>query len=211
MVSFGFGTVLRTVFRSTVGLCILGVPAHGQPPGPAVVFEREHIRLAVSAAGVRVEGLYIFVNNSSTAHHQGLFYPFPIDSLHPEVGNIMVMVEGDTVAFRRVGDGIGFFVDVPARATSSVTVSYEQAGLDSSACYILTSTTAWNRPLERAAFEIHVPGHLELEWASYDMDLVSDDRGVRIYEFVREEFMPDRDLCLRWRSRQPEPQKHEMQ
>jgi hypothetical protein len=157
--------------------------------------------MMVSAAGIRVEGLYIFANNSSAAHHQGLFYPFPVDSLHPEIADITVTVDGDTIAFQRVDDGVGFFIDIPARATSSFVVSYGQNSLDSSACYILTTTTAWDRPLERAAFEIHVPADLELLWVSYEIDSESDSRGTKIYEFIREDFMPEKDLCVRWKSR----------
>ena len=194
-------TVAKTLFCLAVGLLILNAPAHSQPSHPQVVFEREHIKMMVNAAGIRVEGLYIFTNNGSAPHHQGLFYPFPVDSLHPEIEDIAVTVEGDTIAFQRVGDGVGFFIDIPSRASLSFVVSYEQNSLDSSACYILTTTTAWERPLERAAFEIHVPGHLKLQWVSYDVDSESESRGTTIYEFVREDFMPEKDLCVRWRSR----------
>ncbi|UCG52668.1 MAG: hypothetical protein JSW58_03715 [Candidatus Latescibacterota bacterium] len=191
----------KILFGVTVGLLILNTSAHGLLPGSGVVFEREHIKIFVSEGRVRVEGLYVFANHSATMRHEGLFYPFPIDSLHPEIENVTVHIEGDTASHQHVEDGIVFVVRVPGHGSAVIEVIYEQTCLDRSACYILTSTAFWDRPLERAGFEIHVPGDFELEWVAYDVDTVSVDRDTRIHEFVRTDFMPDKDLCFRWRHR----------
>jgi hypothetical protein len=45
--------IAKTLFFLTVGSLILNAPAHTQPSHPQVVFEREHIKMMVSATGIR--------------------------------------------------------------------------------------------------------------------------------------------------------------
>jgi hypothetical protein len=179
----------------------LCVSLHGQPAQPTIVFEREHIRIHLGAAEIRIEGTYTFANPSSTSLRQGLYYPFPIDSLHPTVENVTVRSGNDTIPFTHTDKGIGLTVFVPENGSTEIKVSYSQTCLDGTGCYILTSTAAWEAPLRHASFEIHVPDTLQLDWAAYDIDKVTKGRASRIHEFSRVNFMPDRDLCLRWRER----------
>lgn len=86
---------------------------------------------------------------------------------------------------------------MPAKGTLCVEVFYEQACLDGSGCYILTSTAEWEAPLEHARFEIHVPDDIALDWMAYEADAVSKRGRECVYEFARRDFMPDEDLCLR--------------
>lgn len=166
-----------------------------------VRFEREFIRVVVGADGIRVEGTYVFKNDSATPRIAPLFYPFPVDSLHPWPTSISVYSpDGEEVEFSRPGnDGILFRVDLPAAGHGSVRVVYEQPSLDGSACYILTTTSAWHHPLERADFEIVVPNDIEIESLAYEAGDVVVRKHDRVYVIAREQFMPTTDLCLRWR------------
>ncbi|MEJ2721296.1 MAG: hypothetical protein P8181_09165 [bacterium] len=168
--------------------------------GP-VRFEREAITVWVTPDAIRVEGAYTFVNTLPVSFSQGLFYPFPIDSLHPDVNNVSVHMGGSALEFKRMSKGVGFTIMLPASGSGTAIVSYEQSALDSSGCYILTSTSAWDAPLEEARFKVHIPDTLELIDSSYEFDRVTAQDGERIYRFVRTDFLPETDLCLRWRRR----------
>jgi hypothetical protein len=193
--------LLPGALLGAVAVAATGPPALGQPP-PAfeLRFEREYIRVLIQPAGVRVDGTYYFRNESPTAGAVMLFYPFPVDSLHPRPTRIVVYSEnGDTLPFSQPSaDGILFRVDLPAGGMSSARVVYDQPSLDRAACYILTTTSAWRRPLERAEFEISVPSGLRLESMTYDADEVAEKPTGRVYRFRREKFMPTRDLCVSW-------------
>jgi hypothetical protein len=169
--------------------------AHG------VLFENEKITVFVYDDRIRVEGVYTFSNDTPTPGPQGLFYPFPIDSLHPTVENVTVRMDSSDITFATATNGIGFSVPLPTSGMATVEVCYEQLCLDSAACYILTSTSTWNAPLREAQFEVHVPPSLELHASSYEFDDTTDKNGTRVYSFTRRNFLPEKDLCIRWRPR----------
>lgn len=177
--------------------------AQGRDPGGGVIFARERILVLVERDAVTVEGTYVLRNTSPRSRMQSLFYPFPVDSTHPYPDSMSVRQGGRNVPYRRTAGGVSFAVEIPARDVAGFRVSYRQTSLDASACYILTSTAAWGRPLESADFEIAVAPGLALEEVSYDVSEVvradTDRDGTRRYRMSREDFMPDRDLCLRWR------------
>jgi len=183
-------------------VCLVVVVALLAPPvlhvaGSGVTFDRETIRILVAGETVRVTGTYVFTNRSPTARVQDLYYPFPVDSMHPFPHDIAVHA-ADSVSFRTVESGILFSIDVPPDGEATVDVIYEQRCLDNTACYILTSTAAWQRPLEAADFEITVPDSLNLAWTAYRVDRVDVVAGARIHRIARTHFMPEKDLCLRW-------------
>jgi hypothetical protein len=179
---------------------LLSAETSGDPARPPIRFRSERIKLFVQEYTLRVEGTYDFANPDSIPHEQALYYPFPLDDLHPRVTEIVVRSGDSTIPTRRGEDGVGFAVSIPAGDSVAVSVSYEQLCLDNSGCYILTTTARWKAPLERADFEIHVPNGIGLEWVAYEADTVVARKGSRVYEFSRRDFQPDRDLCLRWRT-----------
>jgi len=190
-----------------VGACavvwggLLCAPAYGQQSKSAVTFTKEHVKVLVGPERICVEGTYWFSNHGDSPARQKLFYPFPIDSLHPRPEGIVVWLGEDTVPFREVEDGARFMVEVPAQGSASIVVYYEQPCLEGSGCYILKSTVAWDAPLEQASFEIQVPDTLALDWVSYGIDRVRKEGSVEIHEFSKNHFMPDKDLCFRWHVR----------
>ena len=115
--------------------------------------------------------------------------------------SILVTSSGNTIPFRQVEGGIFFSIRLSADRLTTVEVYYDQPCFDNTACYILTSTAAWTTPLESANFEIYVPSDLDLNWIAYEVDEVTEDNDIVIHRFSRKDFMPDKDLCLRWRAR----------
>jgi hypothetical protein len=175
--------------------------AEGAPTESEVVFKAETVKVFVADSVVRVEGTYIFTAMSSSSLVAGLFYPFPIDSAHNFPDSILVTSSRHTLPFRKVENGIFFSIRLSADHLTTVEVYYDQSCLDNTACYILTSTAAWTTPLESANFEIYVPSDLDLFWIAYEVDNVEKDNDMVVHRFGRRDFMPDKDLCLRWRVR----------
>ena len=176
----------------------LALPAGAESPATGIRFQKEHVKLFVRPKSIRVQGLYTFANPESSPRREFLFYPISVDSLHPPQDYVLVRVEGGAIATKPMEGGVGFAVEVPENGSLTVEVIYEQTSLDGSGCYILTSTAAWEAPLEHASFEIHVPDSIELDWMAYDARAKSSGRKDRIYEFSRSNFMPEKDLCMRW-------------
>ena len=183
--------VIATVMVSSI--------AYTQTISP-VVFAREKIVLHIDQQFLRVEGDYVFRNTTGTDQTQPLFYPFPVDTLHPYPGFISVRHGDRTLPFDKRAEGVGFSVKVPADTTTTVRVIYEQECYDNSGCYILTSTSAWKRPLESAVFEVNLAGGIHLEWSAYDLSPSDETAAGRTLGFARENFLPDKDLCLRWKT-----------
>ncbi|MDH3197094.1 MAG: hypothetical protein OEO21_02535 [Candidatus Krumholzibacteria bacterium] len=187
------------VFLLSALLCGLVVCRVDTALAQAVTFVRERIRVFVEPSAIAVDGTYYFTTTASEPHPVGLYYPLPVDSLHPFPDSIRVVCEGDTLVHRRVRDGAAFTVELAPERLTAVIVGYRQMCRDSSGCYILTSTSAWRLPLERADFEIYVPPGIELLSLTYDAQATVRDDGVTVYRFSREQFRPDRELCMRWR------------
>lgn len=182
-----------------IAFAALFLGAAGPATGEAIRFESETIRVYVRPELVRVEGSYTFVNPSPAGRRQALFYPFPTDSLHPMPTDVKVRIGDEVVSFTEMRRGVLFSVPFPPSGPVTVAVAYEQAALDRTACYILTTTSAWEAPLREAHFEVHVPAGLELVTSSYEFDTVEHTEGGRVHRFSRYDFMPEKDLCLEWR------------
>jgi hypothetical protein len=188
--------VVLVALLGWVSLCLL---AAGEAAPTGIRFQKEHITIFVHEKSIRVDGLYTFINPDPSPCRQALFYPIPTDSLHPAQDYVLVRAEGRVLATKPFANGVAFGVTVPASGQLTVEVIYEQSSRDRSGCYILTSTAEWEAPLEHASFEIRVPEGIDLDWMAYDADTVLSEGGERIYAFSRTEFMPEKDLCIRWR------------
>lgn len=193
----------RLVRAGAITVLISTGAANAQERRP-IVFDSEVIRVTLSADRLHVDGTYFLLNANATDMSQRLFYPFPLDDQHAFPDSITVTSLSPQLApipfiYRR--EGISFDVLIPASGTAAFQVIYEQPCSVSEACYILTSTAAWKRPIARASFEIHVPKDLELVSCAYEVGEPRAVDGMLVYEFSFDDFMPTRDLCLRWRVR----------
>jgi hypothetical protein len=167
----------------------------GQQP---VEFARERIAVNLDGTAIAVDGDYVLRNPAGTDRVQKLYYPFPVDSTHPFPDSISVWRKRAPVTFEQSGNGIVFSVEVGGGKSAGFRVVYVQRCFDNSGCYILTTTSQWNRPLESAEFEITVTDAVNLEWCSYELTPAGKIEGMRTYEFYQKNFMPEKDLCFRW-------------
>jgi hypothetical protein len=198
---------MRAIFNFTISLTVsitvlavvtvLSNVAYTQPR-QSILFQKERVIISITTGRVLIQGEYTFANMSSLPRSVRLFYPFPVDSLHPFPPNISVSSGDKRIPFRTAGDGIYFAVKLLAQSSANIDISYEQRCLIPNACYILKSTAYWQTPLEEADFEIRIPTGIELKSMSYAADEVLKNGDTLVCSFTRKNFMPVRDLCLEW-------------
>ena len=171
----------------------------------SVTFDSEWIRLSIVGDSVEVRGRYFLLCRNGTGEQISLFYPFPEDSLME--GARMVSLQG-WVGGRNVGamtwtDSRGApgvrWVTPPCTADSiAIEAVYRQKLTSTYARYIVTTTQDWRRPLRFARFEIRLPAEAAPVEFSFPFEEREDSEG-RYYGFETTDFLPDRDVIVRWK------------
>jgi hypothetical protein len=202
------GIVLSALLFSLVALAVCTAstpPKRILPHQMPLTFDSEKVCLFIQRDSLEVQGLYHYICTRSGRSPTGLFYPYAVDSL---------LGGARAVGFEYRFPGENWlplqYEDVPSRMTArlmlpscrgegfEVRAVYRQALLGSYACYIVTTTRGWERPLRSAVFEIHLPEGAEPVEFSFPFEKVISDGGV-VYRYEATDFMPDRDITVTWK------------
>lgn len=165
-----------------------------------IQFYQEKLDFTISENEFTVDGIYYFRNTTSDTIKQFMVYPF----LQTEDLGEITSVEAITVYPLIKTPTLVNFDQKAARLrlkilpndTALVHIIYHQTITNQKAEYILTSTKAWNRPLEIADFTLSLPISLKVDSLSYNADSLLFRDGRLIYKFHFEDFMPDRNFCV---------------
>jgi len=164
-----------------------------------VDFIRERVMLEVNGDSVTVTGTYWFSVNDNTVKRLPIMYPFPVDETAEYPSHVeLVGANGEPMEFResRESSSIRFAMDLAY--PPEFTVTYTQHITKPEARYILTTTSAWQKPLEHAEFIVSLPERYNMVSLSYDYTTNKLENGRRIYSFSRDNFMPDHDITVSW-------------
>jgi hypothetical protein len=186
----------------------------GAPRGPfarsfPLVFDSERVTLEVLGDSLEVRGSYLLRCQGRGGASIALVYPFPQDSLlggwrfislavRPGLAGAATPACWDALPGRAA---VRWWLPPCASDTLVAEAVYRQALRGDYARYIVTTTQAWERPLRRAAFEIRLPAGVEPVEFSFPFAASEGEAGVYRYEATN--FLPDRDITLRWRSVPP--------
>jgi len=172
----------------------------GSRPATPVDFVRETIDMVVRDGSFTVTGTYFLRWNDASLNVFPLMYPFPVDGgIHfPESVTVTGTDSRAPLPFRENRERGVISFAVQQGLSDTFTVTYTQKTETASARYILTTTKAWGKPLERAAFIVTVPAHFRGVELTYEPDTVTRDGDSVIYRFTRTDFMPDHDLVVTW-------------
>jgi len=165
-------------------------------------FWRENIAVRITACDtIEVIGDYFFRGPGNAPLTTGLYYPVPVDSVSDFPARISVR-SGDSalVAHTRSGSGITFPITVPQNGVCSVRVCYTQHVRQCTGRYILTTTSAWGKPLGPSNYSVALPAAMALTHLSYEVDSITTAGGWPVYRFFRDNFMPTQDLAFTWES-----------
>lgn len=165
-----------------------------------IQFYQEKLDFTISENEFIVDGIYYFRNTTSDTIKQFMVYPFPPTD---DLGEI-ITVEATTVYPSMKTPTLVNFDQKAARFrlkvlpndTALVHIVYRQKITHQKAEYILTSTKAWNRPLERADFSLSLPFTIKIDSLSYNADSLLFRDSRLIYKFHLKDFMPDRNFCV---------------
>jgi hypothetical protein len=191
-----------------VALCGAGGASQGAGPFP-LRFESELVRLVIGPDSLTVEGTYRLSCRRSAGGTANLFYPYPRDDWMGAARTVSLEGRGPDgvwrrLLFREVSDGLGAAWAIPLDQADTLEVRtvYRQGLVTEFARYIVTSTRSWGRPLARARFEVYFPRELVPESFSFPF-VPGECMGRPCYHYETTEFLPDRDIEVRWRSSEP--------
>ena len=127
-------------------------------------------------------------------------YPFP---QNPELGKVK-SVEGNSVYPEMKAPVVVNFDQKAARFrlkvfpfdTAVVRISYVQLIPNHKAKYILTSTKAWKKPLEKADFTLKIPIDIKIDSLSFDADSLLFFKDYLLYKWEFKDFMPDKNFTV---------------
>jgi len=170
-----------------------------------LVFDAETVRLDVSGDSLEVRASFTLLCRAPIAESIPLFFPLPVDSLLGGARMVSLAFRaggGSAVPTRWEelpgGPGVRWWVP-PCPGDSLVAESvYRQRLVTGYARYILTTARLWGRPLRWARFEIRLPAGAEPLEFSYPFERRTQGDEV-YYAFEVRDFVPDRDLVVRWR------------
>lgn len=166
-------------------------------------FRSEVVRLSVEGDSLTVEGRYRF-HLEPGVPRVPILYPFPRDARLG--GARMVALEvriasgpWRPLAWREAPAEIGVVWDIPAELGDApeVRAVYRQGLRGRWARYIVTTTSSWGRPLDRARFELLLPPGEKPRESTYAFRAARvDGRHGWVYEARR--FAPERDVDVAW-------------
>jgi hypothetical protein len=169
--------------------------------GDAVEFAAEHVLCELAPRALEVTGTY-WLRARGAGAALGIEYPILTAADRPAPTRISVdggevPVTGGTPAVAR------FAVNVPDRGQARFVVRYRQPHRGRQAAYMVTSARRWGVPLTRAVFVIRHPrsmGDVALSYRPDSRRLLDGGKTVEQL-IVRQPFVPDRELELRWQLR----------
>lgn len=169
----------------------------------SIQFAREEIAVNVGGSSCWLDADYYFANHGSMAAGWSIYYPLINTDTLPFPDSIMVAdaSTGGALAFEKSANGVLFFLNIPPEGTRKIRVRYHQQTPAERFEYILTTTKAWGRPLERADFHIMVPDSLQLTSCSPAFDVKDKIEHATVYAISRYDFMPASNLVVQWKRR----------
>jgi len=166
-------------------------------------FVRESLQLKLADDSFAFSGIYYFDNPGQAPVEKLVYFPYVLSGDLPDSTKIIEVRSGRTVPNVPGESGFSFMATVRPQSTQSYRVSFIQRARTQSLEYIFKTTSAWGRPLDRATITIRVPMKIALKSLSIKPDSVSSAAGATTYMIDRKQFMPDRNLILKWRRERP--------
>jgi hypothetical protein len=173
---------------------------------PRIDFFQEEISLIVNDSIARVEGVYHFRNNSPNAINMPMAFPFYVDSVTSFPHEIEIYYEDSLgskmpVQYKSYPKLKVIRLMLPIEPESERTwyLNYEQNIQSKRAVYIITSTAAWSKPLDKATYTYVTPEDFEITETWPEPDTSYQDSAFTYYKCIKYGFMPDRDMEINWR------------
>lgn len=90
-------------------------------------------------------------------------------------------------------------VDIEPESYTTWYLNYEQRISSKRAVYIITSTSAWNKPLDRATYTYIAPQDFEITEIWPQPDTSYQENSLVYMHCIKNNFMPSREMEIKWR------------
>lgn len=166
----------------------------------SVIFSSESLQFVLEDSICHMSGTYVFKNTSDQSTTTKLLYPFYLDEGfdYPFFYEVKAGEQDQPLQISTHPRGLSFWLEIEPNASKKIWVRYSQKAPNGNFTYILTSTQAWKRPLDHAAYEIKVPLGLELQDCSLAVDSTKSFPAFLLYRIERDNYLPSRDLKIKW-------------
>ena len=158
-----------------------------------VSFVEEYIDFEINQNHFSINGIYTFCNNGEKEAKQNILFPFAektalIDSIR--VTNLKSL---EKVNFKKLESAISFEFLIQPNDTVDINIFYRQKPCKINK-YIITTTKAWEKSLEKAVYTLTVPLDIKIESFSYFPDSQEEINGKILYLWEKFNFEPDIDF-----------------
>jgi hypothetical protein len=144
-----------------------------------------------------VNGDYFLKSTKSASHV--LFYPFPVDVLFGQVDSISIMDVGrqeKLQLFNQSENGVFISFHADSLVETQLRISYWQKLLGNRAEYILITTQAWNKALEKVNYQLIVAPNIAVVAFSYQPDKSVKMGDETIFFWSKLNFMPEQNMVF---------------
>lgn len=172
-------------------------------PGQTLRFNREWLQFTLAADSFSFSGVYYFDNPGPAPARSTIFYPFVISGSIPDSTSVVDVRGGKPIPVAEDSTGVTFVSEVPRYSTRPYRVSFSQHAPHRTLEYVLLTTAAWGRPLDRMTIKVLVPPDIIVKKILPQPDSVIRSLAGVTYSIDRKSFMPVRNLLVRWERKKP--------
>lgn len=160
-------------------------------------FFREEISFGIDSLYFTVNGNYFFRNTSDETRKYIIAYPVRSNNTSKPIDTIMVFDTDNPAQLLKVGvrDTLATFeIVMSPHSVKNILVFYRQFHNKREVRYILLTTRLWDKPFEKADYNLTIRKDIRIDGFSIDPDSRIDFGETEVFYWKRENFMPDKDF-----------------
>jgi hypothetical protein len=161
-----------------------------------VRFVAESIDFSYEPGFFVVNGIYSFVTPARGQVTHGITYPLPFGRRDLDSIWVFDISTGNPLPFKFKGRDISFSVDVNPKDTLKLNIGYRQKIFSDTLRYILTTTSRWGEPLQKAIYRFECRSIMYSPIFNYLPDQVVSRNDRTLYLWNKTSFMPGNDFIV---------------
>lgn len=160
-----------------------------------VSFFEEHIDFNLNANFFSINGIYSFFNHSDVIVSQQIIFPFAVTIKLIDTIKIVDLNNQKLLRYNIMENAVSFYLTVLPRDTLDINIFYRQKASNKNT-YILTTTQAWGKPLDKAFYTLVAPKEMTIKSFSYIPDSVKIVGNNNLYKWEKHLFSPKFDFDI---------------
>jgi len=154
-------------------------------------FIGEKIDFNINYSRFSTNGIYIFVNNTEHEIRQTILFPFSQEADSVSIKRVYNLSYAQNIQFKQNDNSILFPINIFSKDTVKLNISYTQKTSIEN-IYILESTQAWNKPLQKAEYSLTCDDTVVIDSLSLKQDTIVGN----VYYWTKTDFYPTDDFKI---------------